>query len=105
MAGSEATKQPSGHSAAVCGPLAPHVLPPLDCFVARAPRNDGAANVARVARASFPGATSSETHRAAGPAMTRPRRREPDTNSVGLPAANPHVRCDERGRETEPSAK
>ncbi len=33
-------------------------------------------------------------------------RREPDMNSVGKPdAANPHVRFDERGRETEPLAK
>ena len=46
IARSEATKPSRGHSNAVCGPLAPHVPPPLDCFVARAPRNDGAANVA-----------------------------------------------------------
>ena len=33
-------------------------------------------------------------------------RREPDMNSVGKPdAADPHVRFDERGRETEPLAK
>ena len=46
IARSEATKQSRGRITAVCGPLAPHVPPPLDCFVARAPRNDGAANVA-----------------------------------------------------------
>ena len=43
IARSEATKQSRGHSTAVCGPSAPHVPTPLDCFVARAPRNDGAA--------------------------------------------------------------
>jgi hypothetical protein len=32
---------------------APHVLPPLDCFVARAPRNDGVADAAAAARRLF----------------------------------------------------
>ena len=46
IARSEAPKQSRGRITAVRGPLAPHVPPPLDCFVARAPRNDGAADVA-----------------------------------------------------------
>src|SRR5271163_4034307 len=75
IARSEATKQSRGHSTAVCGPLAPHVPPPLDCFVARAPRNDGAANVLSAERASFLGARLRETRRAACPAMNRPRPR------------------------------
>ena len=48
-----------------------------------------------------------ETRRAAlNPQQTGRARREPDMNSVGKPdAANPHVRFDERGGETEPLAK
>ena len=38
-------EQSRGHSAAVCDSPAPHMPPPLDGFVARAPRNDGAADV------------------------------------------------------------
>ena len=70
IARSEATKQSRGHSTAVCGPLAPHVPPPLDCFVARAPRNDGAANVAGAASASFLGAWCRDEPPAAAVSLT-----------------------------------
>jgi RNA-directed DNA polymerase len=78
-----------------------HVCDRVRRFLNRRAKRDG-----RGARA-FSWAKSRDARRQPpDPRQTARVRREPDMNSVGKPdAANPHVRFDERGRETEPLAK
>ena len=79
-----------------------HVGDRVQRFLNRRAKRDG-----RGVRPCSPDGIFGETTASAlNPRQTGRARREPDMKSVGKPdAGNPHVRFDERGRETEPLAK